>query len=91
MANICRYYQTGFCKYKSNCNLKHINQDCVDNLCDKKSCEKRHRRNCIYFEKHGKCVFGTFCKFKHVKLEYLRRIETLEEKVQKYDKEYDQF
>ena len=91
MTHICKYYQYGFCKKKFNCNLKHVKEECNTNNCDKKTCEKRHRIICKYFEKYGRCKFGFSCEYKHEVPAYIERIDILEDKIRKYDEDYNLF
>ena len=42
---ICKYNQTGFCKYREGCKNKHVNDECEKSKCDKKDCEKDTQRN----------------------------------------------
>ena len=38
---ICKYNQTGFCKYREGCKNKHVNDKCEKSKCDEKDCEKK--------------------------------------------------
>ena len=91
MADICKHFQSGYCRNKSNCTKRHIVEECFESNCNKEFCEKRHRKLCIYFEKYGFCKFNSFCEFKHEKPAHIIRIEMLEKKVKKYDEEYETF
>ena len=65
---VCKYNQSGYCKYQSRCRFRHVNTICEDEECNNKSCENSHPKLCTYFEKFGRCKFGDFCKFSHLKL-----------------------
>ena len=40
--NICKFFQTGFCKYRKKCKSKHEDKICENSDCNYKSCFKRH-------------------------------------------------
>ena len=52
--NVCRFHKFGFCKFKSDCKNKHIEEICEEKSCDKK-CDKRHPKPCKYFVNFGDC------------------------------------
>ena len=62
---VCRYFQTGFCKFKSECRNVHINDICMKIECSDKSCIKRHQRKCKYFFTYGYCKFANNCAYLH--------------------------
>ena len=76
--NIFKYYQTGYCKKKNNCEKIHNIKECIEKCCRNHNCTYRHRKLCSYFENVGKCKFGSYCEFKHRKPELFGRIEKLE-------------
>ena len=39
---VCKYYQTGFCKYRSYCKNRHIKDECEQSDCDDKTCPRRN-------------------------------------------------
>ena len=63
--NVCRYNKFGFCKFKSNCKNKHIEELCEDKSCDKMNCDKRHPKPCKYFVNFGDCKLGSICAYAH--------------------------
>ena len=63
---VCRYFQTGYCKFKSECRNMHINEYCSDSQCSDRSCIKRHPRKCKYFVTFGSCKFATNCAYLHL-------------------------
>ena len=77
---ICKFNQTGFCKFGIHCGKKHENQVC-DHVhdCTKNNCEKRHPQNCRNFSKSGKCRFQGGCAYLHEKKE--NKQELLNEQV----------
>ena len=45
---VCKYYNTGFCKFKGECNsYRHI-IICSKRGCREKTCPNRHPRKCRY-------------------------------------------
>ena len=63
---ICKYSQTGFCKYREQCRNKHENELCEDSSkCSKKPCTKRHPKECKGFSVKGHCRFNKSCGYKH--------------------------
>jgi len=62
---VCKYNQTGYCKFKSACKNLHINTICSDEGCNAESCSLRHPRKCINFSNYGYCKFGSKCAYLH--------------------------
>ena len=69
----------------------HIQEECAEKNCRNNKCLFRHRRLCIFFEKCGVCKFKNYCEYKHRKADHIIRIEDLENKLRKYDDEYELF
>ena len=61
---ICKYNQTGFCKYRDGCKNKHVNDKCEKSQCEEKACEKRHPKECKTYI-NNKCRFNQGCAYKH--------------------------
>ena len=62
---VCRYHQNGFCKYRQQCQNKHVDELCQFKLsCPNKECEKRHPRLCRSFEEFRNCKFVK-CAYAH--------------------------
>merc|ERR1712105_257921 len=61
----CKFNQLGFCKFKNNCRKKHIDVKCNFKKCEITLCEKRHPRNCYYFNINKQCKYGSFCRYEH--------------------------
>ena len=66
---VCKFNKFGFCKFKSMCNLSHIDDICSEVKCTTINCDKLHPRTCKYFAKFKMCKFGTNCKFSHQEIE----------------------
>ena len=62
---VCKFNQTGYCKYGSKCNRYHENELCNENICDQNKCTKRHSKECKYFKTNNYCQFGSGCGFNH--------------------------
>ena len=63
---VCRYNQTGFCKYKDHCKKTHENQKCKNLAsCTNKECLKRHPKRCKHFYKDEGCRFKEDCAYSH--------------------------
>ena len=64
---ICKYNQSGFCKFRENCLRIHNNEVC-NNISDCKSenCTKRHPKVCNNFKKHGYCRHKEQCSYQHI-------------------------
>ena len=62
--NICNYHKYGYCKFRENCTLRHVDKICDDKECDIKTCVNRHPRDCPYY-RENRCKFGTRCSFHH--------------------------
>ena len=62
----CKYNQTGFCKFRQNCQKRHEQTICQENH-DYKSmgCSLRHPKVCKSYEKEGTCRFKDECAYKH--------------------------
>ena len=63
---VCKYNQTGFCKFDENCQNRYFNENCENlNDCREYECTKRHPKMCKHFANHGKCRFKDVCAYKH--------------------------
>ena len=64
----CRYFNKGYCRLKTNCDLYHPKQICktFDNtgMCSQTFCSDRHQRICKYWTR-GVCYRGDSCHFRH--------------------------
>ena len=55
---ICKYFSSGFCKFRHKCLFEHVLEECKTKECDKRKCLKRHPKKCKFF------FLRSFCKFK---------------------------
>ena len=63
--NICKFFKFGYCKFKSNCKNKHVEEICSEKKCNQIECDKRHPRVCKYYVIHGDCKLGSNCAYAH--------------------------
>ena len=59
---ICPYHRVGYCKYKEHCKHFHSSENCRENKCRNKKCNKRHRKPCRFGET---CIRIESCEFLH--------------------------
>merc|ERR1712079_592311 len=78
---ICKFFQSGYCKFKLTCKKKHVTTVCDDKMCNQKGCEKRHPRKCKYVVKYGNCKLGPICAYSHDDLNRKIENERLEKKI----------
>ena len=65
-ANVCKHFQTGYCKFGSKgCRKQHVGEICSTPKCSSKSCNKKHPKSCKYFSFQQICKFGDRCLYKH--------------------------
>ena len=63
---ICKYNQSGFCKFQNNCDKKHDNEICANiTICKETQCTKGHPKKCIRFNENGKCFYKEECAYLH--------------------------
>ena len=62
---ICNFNKYGHCKFKDTCRFKHVNTICEIEICNDRSCERRHPRTCNFFRDYNRCKFFP-CSYKHV-------------------------
>ena len=69
--DICKYNQTGFCKFRDHCRKKHENETCEgeQSNCNQQNCNKRHPKVCRNFNTTRKCRFKDDCVYLHVEKE----------------------
>jgi len=58
---LCKFQNSGYCKYKGSCRFKHVSEQC-EGKCDKKVCRKRHQKICRF---GSKCRRQNTCEYKH--------------------------
>ena len=63
---ICKYNQSGFCKFRKTCDKRHDNEIC-NNItnCKETQCTKRHPKKCKRFNENGKCFYKEECAYLH--------------------------
>ena len=59
---LCKYFNSGYCKFQSECKYIHAKEVCSKLKCKTKRCSKRHPKTCRYGDK---CKRRTVCLFKH--------------------------
>ena len=62
---ICKFNQSGFCKFLTHCRKHHIMDTCQNTQCINSTCLLRHPRMCKYYLNFGRCKFGTTCAYLH--------------------------
>ena len=61
---VCQNSKYGFCKYGKKCDKIHFTDVCeINKNCIEKYCDKRHPFRCHFFDKFGRCKFGTFWSY----------------------------
>ena len=59
--NLCKFQNSGYCKYKAKCLFRHVTEKCEEK-CDRKLCQKRHQKPC----KFGfGCRRQDSCEYRH--------------------------
>ena len=61
----CRYFNSGYCKYKNNCKFIHPSEICKDSECRKDKCLKRHPKACKWYRGESGCKRGNTCEYSH--------------------------
>ena len=65
MDTVCKFHQSGHCKFGSKCKHQHNMHTCTKINCDKTTCTARHPRPCLYYTRFGQCKFGTNFSYLH--------------------------
>ena len=68
---ICKYYQTGYCKHGIYRKKDHIHETCQIAICREANWKKRPPRTCKYFAKNM-CKKSTYCAYSHTIKNYSR-------------------
>ena len=90
--HVCKFNQSGYCKFKNLCRNQHINEVCVDKNCVGSSvCSLRHPHPCKYFTNRGYCKFGSTCAYIHTveKSKLEEKMENLENEMKKLSSSLD--
>ena len=61
----CKYFNTGYCKYKTRCRFTHPEEVCKKVKCDGKECPDRHPRQCKWVQRDGGCRRINYCAYSH--------------------------
>ena len=64
---ICKFNQSGFCKFQSHCRKQHYMEICTNTQCSMVTCVYSHPRLCRYFNNFGRCKFEESCAYLHKK------------------------
>ena len=90
-ALVCKYNQTGYCKFGFKCLKTHNNTLCKDRVCRNRECSNRHPKTCRDFAQNKFCSRQDYCAYAHhksnedSKIRYLEReIKLLQEENLKY-------
>ena len=59
------YNKFGYCKHKTSCRKRHVEEICNSQACNVTNCIKRHPQVCKYFCSFGRCKFGDSCAYVH--------------------------
>ena len=88
---ICKFNQTGFCKFVSHCRNQHIMDICPNKKCSIKTCVFMHPKICKYFFNFEMCKFDVKCAYiHHASKENLdTQIDDLESKMKKIEAKID--
>ena len=74
----CRFFNTGYCKYKGRCKFVHAEDTCEGN-CVKTECLKRHPKPCKYGQK---CTRKDLCAYKHTEKDTKTETAVLRDEVE---------
>ena len=65
----CRYFNRGFCKYKTKCRFFHPRENCPEYMktykCEVKDCQLRHPKQCKWLSTDAGCKRGSECSYLH--------------------------
>ena len=85
---ICKFNQTGFCKYRDKCRHKHNDKACENKTtCNKENCKLRHPKLCRTFRSTGKCRHNENCAYSHAEIELSGKEKEIDQIVAKHDEE----
>ena len=77
---VCKFNQSGFCKFQSHCRKQHFMEICTNTQCSTVTCIYRHPRVCRYFDNFGRCKFADSCAYLHKRNGNLCEIRKNQEK-----------
>ena len=95
--SICKFNQSGFCKFQSHCRKQHIMEICSNTQCSMVTCIYRHPRVCRYFSNFGRCKISDSCSYLHeiddiiseLRSEQGKEIEKLRQEVEELHKQVE--
>ena len=61
----CRYFNSGYCKYKQRCKFLHPKNICKETNCERGKCPNRHPKACKWYSGATGCRRGEDCDFSH--------------------------
>jgi hypothetical protein len=62
---LCKFQNSGFCKFETKCHFKHVFDNCDVEGCDTTGCFKRHPKRCRYYFLKRFCKFQESCHYSH--------------------------
>ena len=94
---ICKFNQSGFCKFQSHCRKQHIMEICTNMHCSIVTCILRHPNLCRYFTNFGRCKIADSCSCLHKTddktseflSEQIKAIEKLKQEVEQLNKQVE--
>ena len=94
---ICKFNQSGFCKFQSHCRKEHSMEICTYMQCSMVTCIYRHPWVCRHFINCGRCKFADSCSNLHkiddkvgeLRSEQVKEIGMLRQEVQKLHKQVE--
>ena len=84
---LCKFQNSGFCKFDTTCNFKHVFDICTTENCDKSGCYKRHPRRCRYYFLRRRCKFRENCKYSHGEDHEQKEVSVIREEIERIKKE----
>ena len=88
--SVCKHYQRGYCRKRSQCSQEHNNNICKERVCRNPRCRERHPKTCKYFLINGECPWKEECAYEHKKSDNNPKIDLLESEVIKLKHELKQ-
>ena len=82
---VCKFYQSGYCKFQTHCRKSHVHNICQNHQCADRTCVLRHPRVCKYFSNLGSCKFNSACAYLHTSDLHKEEISRLKAEIQKLE------
>ena len=86
---VCKYHQTGYCKFGDHCPKYHNNIICKERVCRDRNCNERHPKSCKYFSFDGTCRYPQ-CAYAHRKSNGQSKVDLLETEVKELKNEINE-